>query len=253
MKILQNYSLHESGLFINKDKNFEGIKQEFRNIDIAIFDLDGTLYPNFMIVDLAKKIFTKYACEGSQKYSKKLDVLTSLIKNRDKLDFRTASEQFISLLKDEKCSEFVDELSILFHDIYPLSRNFISSLISREVGCHMISLTADFIANNLKNVLKFESVESMSYEAKQGYFTGQFVESVTNPQDFKFKALEKLLSVSDFKNVLVVGNDVDDLKMYHTSTLSAAVNPTATLLNKYLPDLLLITENSDPWANMTLL
>ena len=56
-------------IYVKKGK-LSFIKNKLKGINVIIFDLDGTIYPNLFILDVVKSIFKKKLKSNPLKYKK---------------------------------------------------------------------------------------------------------------------------------------------------------------------------------------
>jgi phosphoserine phosphatase len=225
------------------------------NIKYALFDFDGTIYPNLLLVDLARYIFTKHAKMGEEKYVKKLLELSDLLRRSNKITFQEASLGFIDILKGESYSEFVEQSSVFIDRISDRVKFFVIFLRKNNIKCFLVSLTADFIASQVASALSFDKFYSVKYETFKGdageiLFSGNFTPSVIDPKKFKLGALKyfNLLSLPK-EHLLVIGNSVDDIELFKRAGHRIVVNPASELLEQCAFDLV-VRNKKDPWHDI---
>ncbi len=142
------------------------------------------------------------------------------------------------MLENEKYSEFSKNAKSLLTNIYPFARDFIRLLIENKVPRYLITLAPDFVARDVVRDLKMTGFWSMKYKCyhknpKKGLFTGEFEKDVKDFSGFKVGGLEALLGPNpQEKNLLVVGDSLDDVGLFECAKMKIAVNPNEKILQK---------------------
>lgn len=103
-----------------------------------------------------------------------------------------------------------------------LDDNNINELIDLDVKQAMfIGSDVDNI-NNYKNIVKNEYHYKVVDEALT--FNSEVYFSIVNKQSSKGNAIKKLAVILDMKDIIAIGNDVNDLTMFEVATTSVCVN-----------------------------
>jgi len=229
----------------NKIKKF---KKKLKKIKYAVFDFDGTIYPGFLIADLARQVFIKHAKNGESKYIKKLLILGELLKNTNKINFSEASLEFIKLLEGESYVEFCTGSQVFISKINSEAKIFVNFLKKIGVQCFLVSLTADFLAEKIVDEVGFDNYYSMKYKLFEDpsgniFFSGNYEFNVLQPANFKLNSLNYFnIENLEKKTLLVIGNSEDDCKLFDRAGLKIVVNPNKKLLEKYKFDLVIKSE-----------
>ena len=110
-------------------ERFNGISitDALKSIDFAIFDLDGTIYPRMMLIDLVKFEIKKGILKDKNKI-KLLDVINFKYKNGE---FKQAYLLFVELLKDEDRTEYINSTKLLIKNSYVYAKLTIEKLLRK--------------------------------------------------------------------------------------------------------------------------
>ncbi len=227
--------------------------RELDNIEHAIFDLDGTIYPSLLILDIAKFVFSS----DSSKYALKEKDLINLVQQSEFLTFEETTKNFVKLLSGEKRSLFIENCDQFLHNIYPNAIEFIKYLKSRGIKCHLISLTPLFIAKEVASYLGLTSFSGMKYSGKETktdfIFDGNYL-PVNDFKNFKLDCLKNTLKGVSQKKILFSGDSLDDLELFKFSNIKILVN-NSTLINKKLTNTkigysFILNKRPDPWIEL---
>lgn len=233
-------------------ERFNGISitDALKSIDFAIFDLDGTIYPRMMLIDLVKFEIKKGILKDKNKI-KLLDVINFKYKNGE---FKQAYLLFVELLKDEDRTEYINSTKLLIKNSYVYAKLTIEKLLRKyNIKSYLISITSDFISEVTKDYFCFENTFSIKYnylfDKNKYIFTGETSSLIDNPQDMKFRLYKELNKNLINKKFIYFFDSIDDIKVASESHINVGVNPEASILNSSLLDYLLIDTN-DPWENL---
>jgi phosphoserine phosphatase len=219
-----------------------------KKIDYAIFDFDGTIYPNLFLFDLAKQIFDKYA---DNKRLKELNAIAGLY---IKGDFNAAFLKFLDILKGEDRTEFQDNSRILIKKSYKYSKLVIAKL-KREYGIksYLISLTADFISEIIEENFDFEKTFSMNYAFDKNdsreEFNGKTLAYPKKPQEIKLEMLAKIIKANSSNNYINFFDSTDDILIAKKAMLRVEINPKPDLSN-YTDFDIILKNKKDPWKEL---
>ncbi len=212
------------------------------DLDFAIFDFDGTIYPNLFLFDLAKQFFTI-----NNNY-KKLTDLNKILLNYNSNKFKLAYTGFINLLKDENKDEVLDVSNELIKNSYTYAKLTIKKLKNKyKLKSYLISITADFVADLAKNYFNFEDVFSINYltSKKSNKFLGITNDIIDNPQKMKIRLFNNLMYKRKLSYIYFF-DSIDDLLISSNASIKVGVNPKNNLKKSLKFDIIL-NESPDPW------
>lgn len=218
--------------------------KDFGNIDFAIFDFDGTIYPNLFLFDLAKVFFTV------NEDDKKLNYLNKIALNYKSNNFKLAYTEFIYLLKDENKDEILNISNELIKCSYKYAKLTIKKLKNKyNIDSYLISITADFVAELAKSYFNFKDVFSINYlTSKQtGNFLGITNDIIDNPQKMKNRMFYKLVNKKK-PSYIHFFDSIDDLLISLNASVKIGINPKNNL-SKILKFDLILDESPDPWKS----
>ncbi len=224
------------------------LQKRLKEIDNAVFDFDGTVYPRLFVFDVTKRTFDTHA--GDEKYKKKLGKLNDIATVYAGGDFKGAYAMFLDLLKGEDRAEFVrNAKELMTTSSYPYAKRTIEKLRDKYgIKAFMISLTADFIGDQAREHFGFERVFSVGYLSEHGRFTGNTSEPVEHPEEMKSRMLTELDELRGGRGKYVCFFDSgDDLPVAESAALKVGVNPKPKLLEQVTFDVALNNKEKDPW------
>lgn len=239
----------------NPGSSKERFMEKLSQIEYAIFDFDGTLYPGLFLFDLTKKIFEEKFSE--LKYQKKMEQLENVAKIYKAGDFITSQSKFLDLLRDEDKKEFEYQSRNLLKNAYSYAKPTIGELKNKYgVKSYLISLTADFVAKIIKKQFNFEEVFSIKYKYTKTdlgeKFGGEVFDTIENPQEIKrrmFLDFQNLNLYKDKSNFIAFFDSLDDLPIASSAFLKVGVNLNDKLSMSDNVDLILTDKNGDPWRD----
>lgn len=211
-------------------------------IDYAVFDFDGTLYPNLFIFDITKKIFM----ETNKNKLTELSLIAQEYKNGN---FSTAYKKFISLLSNESEIKFINESIQIVNNSYKYAKLSIQKLKNNyNIEPYLISITADFIAEVVKNYFGFNEAFAIKYNIINNtrMFNGKTLDIIDSPQNMKKRMLNKLINLKNNNNFISFYDSLDDKPITESAKLKVAINPNKETIKKSDPDVILV-DKLDPW------
>ncbi len=251
----KEYTKVSAGVFIGNELTLEEIKVKLDNTKYAFFDLDGTIYPSFFILDVTMKIFAEHALLGEKKYIKKKARLNSLISLSKKMEFYDIYNKFILLLKNESYAEFSSCAQKFIINLCVGVGEFTKFLKSKGINSILVSLAPKFIADIVVKELSFDGHWSMDYKIDsrgKKKFSGEYEMNFLDLPTFKKEVLRKYCLKSKDKNrIFFAGNSVEDLELFNSAGLALAVNPPLLLLEKRHFNIVLRGFNNKPWEKLT--
>lgn len=224
--------------------------KKIQDTEYFIFDFDGTLYPQILLVDLAldyfkkKDNFTDSACEG------KCMSLKNLIRHRGEYSFSEISKKFANLLTDVRCQSFYSELQNLLKSCYPASIAFIDKLNESGKKCFLVSLTTEKVAKEVTKIYGFRDYycRDLEKELREGseVFTGRYPQKIDSLRSYKEASLSKFGIAAE--KFFMAGDSVEDTSLISKAYIKVLVNPL-TSLKGLNPDLVLNSQK-DPWGQI---
>jgi len=248
---IKNYKKVKPGVFFKKGNTGALLADRLNNLDTAIFDLDGTIYPSLFVLDLTRGLFSSYCNEGNNTRCEKLKKLNQLVLQSDSRPFYDISRDFVALLAGESYAKFKAEVPKYLPRIYPAAQEVIAFLKKKNTKCYLFSLTPTFIAEVIGEKLKFDGIWAVPYRTVcrgKTVFAGDYTTPLKDFAEFKAKGLEQL-KIKPGAKCMVAGNSNDDLPLFSFGGLKIAVNPAPEILLSTVFDLVLISD-SDPWQGV---
>ena len=225
----------------SKPKNIVDTINRIKLLDYAVFDFDGTIYPNLFLFDLAKKLFVIH------KDKKKLDKLYNIAEKYKNNNFIEAYTEFVELLKSENKKELICLSEELINHSYKKVKLCIKKLKSKyKLKCYLISITSDFVANIVKNYFGFDDVIAIQYLTDhQNRFIGKTIEKIDNPKLMKLRMFEVLFRDNN-KRFIYFSDSLDDLLVARYASIRVGLNPDKNSLKVINYDI--VIKNKDPWG-----
>ena len=220
-----------------------------KDLDFAIFDFDGTIYPRLFLYDLAVRVFE---VKEEPIKTEKLRRLNQINKLYSENKFREAYLEFLDILRFEKKEELVEVTDKLLDNIYKYAEITIRKLHEKyDLDLYLISVTSNFVAEAVIKKLDMQGFEAINFltveENGDLFFDGNSDLVINTPQIMKESLLRRLFSKMDNKRKFVCFvNSEDDLPIVEKSSLSVGINPTKELLDKSRLDKIMI-DKVDPW------
>jgi len=212
-------------------------------IDYFLFDLDGTLYPRFILLDLALDYFHK----SPRIYNE----LGGLLQASTQRPFKELLPQFAALLKGVEVDSFNRRIPHFFSNFYPYAIQFIELLNDNGKTCFLVSLTSSDIAKEVKNKFHFADFYCLDLLTEElggiNYFSGEYPQLNCDLPNYKLNCLEQFGICG--KPFFMAGNSTEDLLLFQKSTTSVAINPPPDFQSKHNFDLIL-NNDKDPWSSI---
>jgi phosphoserine phosphatase len=238
-----NYSKYNDFILL---KNNFNLSSKLEDLDFAIFDFDGTLYPGMILLDLIEYTFSEDIYKMSRLENIKRDYKNGL--------FVKSYKNFLNLLKGEEKCKVSENANFLLNKSYPSSREFVSKLNEKyNLKCKLVSLTADFIADLVRKRYGFIEASAINYSTKicwgKEYFTGLSNDKIIEPQNLKKKLFLKLSDIKKSSKFIYFCDSLDDLKILEDAYIKVAINPNKKILELIEFDLI-INDFKDPWIHL---
>jgi phosphoserine phosphatase len=234
---------------IIKEVNYDFFYNNLEDLDFAIFDFDGTIYPKLFLYDLVVKVFEIKEEPIRTKKLKRLNHINNLYSENK---FREAYLEFLDILRFEKKEEFVEITNKLLNNIYKYAEITVKKLHKKyDLDLYLISVTSDFVAKAVIKKLDMQGFEAINFLTvkKDGslFFNGSSDLIIDTPKVMKELLLKRLFSRIDNKKKFVCFvNSEDDLPIVERASLKVGINPTKELLDKSKLDMVMI-DRIDPW------
>lgn len=222
-------------------------RDRLREMDYAIFDFDGTIYPRLFLYDLARRIFSEDSDE--ERYRDKLRDLNNIVGAYGYVNFKIVYSKFLDIIKGEDKAYFEKVTKDLMAGTYPYAKAVINKLQDRyNMRTYLISLTADFIAKTTKEKFGFDEVFSVGYlTTDNGRFNGKTATKIDSAKKMKIQLFKKLnAKVRNNEEFICFFDSEDDLYIADFARLRVGVNPSGELANSVDFDMIL-TGKQDPW------
>lgn len=232
-----------------KEGKYDLFYNSLKDLDFAIFDFDGTIYPRLFLYDLAEKVFEIKEEPIKTEKLKRLNQINNLYSENK---FREAYLEFLDILRFEKKEELVEVTNKLLDNIYKYAEIAIRRLHKKyDLDLYLISVTSSFVAEAVIKKLDMQGFEAVNFLTveKNGdlFFDGNSDLIINTPQIMKESLLRHLFSKIDNKKKFVCFvNSEDDLPIIERASLSVGINPTKKLLDKSKLDRIMI-DKVDPW------
>lgn len=226
------------------------LKESLNNVDYAVFDFDGTVYPNMFLFDLSSTIFAKK--RKVEIRDKKICELNQIAELYKAGKFEIAYIKFIKLLKGERKEDLQKISNTLINNSYKYAVLSVKKLNKKYgIKSYLISLTADFVAEVAQRRFNFEKTFSIKYDCEKyknwEILNGTTPRKINNPQVMKKNMLIELRRIEGLSRKFICFFDSsDDLPIANSAVLRIGVNPKPDL-SKYTKFDLVLSNKTDPW------
>jgi phosphoserine phosphatase len=238
-----NYSKYNDFVLL---KNNFNLSSKLKDLDFAIFDFDGTLYPGMILLDLAEYTFSKNIY--------KLSKLNNIKREYNSGLFVESYKNFLDLLNGEEKGKLSENANFILDRCYPNGIEFVNKLTRKyNLKCKLVSLTADFIADLVMKRYGFVEVSAINYSTKifEGieYFTGLSNDKIIEPSDLKKNLFLKLSDIKKSSKFIYFCDSLDDVKILEDAYIKVAINPN-NKISELIEFDLIVKDFNDPWIHL---
>lgn len=234
-----------------QNKETHIFKNKIKYVDYFLFDFDGTIYPDNLLLNLTLNFLDNYNGENSM-FKLKHKALIQLIKDKNKYNFLELSLLFAKILKNIPCNELNKKIPSFLNRCYPHSLNFIRTIQQNNKKCFLVSLTSEAIATEVVKQFGFDDYWCRKLERNNHngieVFSGKYSEDVSDLLEFKKSCLSKF-GIGKEEHFLMAGNGFEDIMLFDLAHIKIGINPEKKLLNNNINFDMILKGKKDPWQD----
>ena len=225
----------------NSSPSMTRLAKTLTELDYALFDFDGPLYPGLFIADLTLEIFK----EDLARYKDKLKELQIVEKIYNDGDFKIAYTKFLEILGGESRIIFKKYAEKLIKKTYPYVDQTIKKLQEKYgLESYLISLTPDFVGEVIQKRFEFKKVITVrcGYDNNtiEKRMTGVSIDNIDIPQIMKEKMFNRLgISNQKNNNFIYFFDSMEDRLVAEKATIRVGINPNIDVINTLKIDYLI--------------
>jgi phosphoserine phosphatase len=225
----------------NSSPSMTKLAKKLTELDYALFDFDGPLYPGLFISDLTLEVFK----DDLEKYKNKLKELQIVEKIYNEGDFKKAYTKFLEILSGESRIIFKRYAEKLIEKTYPYVDKTVKKLQEKYgLESYLISLTPDFVGEVIQKRFGFKRVITVrcGYDDNtiEKRMTGVSIDKIDMPQVMKEKMFNKLgINNQRSKNFIYFFDSMEDRLVAEEATIRVGVNPNIDVMNTLKIDYLI--------------
>lgn len=199
---------------------------------VALFDLDNTVYNGFSVIGLIESEIL----HGFFSFTEVIDLVDNMQKYRSgKLDYETAMtnglNQWAKGLAGKRYTDVLDHAKKYYTKHKKSFFPYVSKLIPKIKKTHdiyFITGEPQFVGESLLTIFNVNGFYSSVMEEKNGIFTGEVINALSN-NNGKKKAVSELLKNYDTKGSIAFGDSEGDIAMLEMVEHPICINSSKKL------------------------